>query len=179
MAAPGGVVNETRVVHQPADRVMNQLLASTAGVSGYSLNTAGSNSLILVRRYWPTWVIVVAVLGTLFFLLGLVALVIRETETLTISLSEDAEGTRIDVSGVASSEMQSRLRASLDGLGAGEPRQLSSAEKEADPASDDRTPAGDKKVCPDCAETVKAGARVCRYCGHQFVSEAPQRVPDE
>ncbi len=27
---------------------------------------------------------------------------------------------------------------------------------------------GDTKVCPDCAETVKAAARVCRYCQHVF-----------
>lgn len=26
------------------------------------------------------------------------------------------------------------------------------------------------KVCPRCAEEVKAAAQVCRYCGHEFVS---------
>jgi hypothetical protein len=31
------------------------------------------------------------------------------------------------------------------------------------PAGDD-----DTKTCPDCAEQVKAAARVCRYCGYRF-----------
>jgi hypothetical protein len=27
-----------------------------------------------------------------------------------------------------------------------------------------------KKLCPECAESPKAAARVCRHCGHRFVS---------
>jgi hypothetical protein len=26
----------------------------------------------------------------------------------------------------------------------------------------------DEKLCPDCAETVKAAARKCRFCGYEF-----------
>jgi len=33
-------------------------------------------------------------------------------------------------------------------------------------------PADDTKVCPRCAETVKAAALVCRYCGHEFEAQA-------
>src|SRR4029079_2815589 len=29
------------------------------------------------------------------------------------------------------------------------------------------------KVCPECAETVKAAAKVCRFCGHRFDAAAP------
>lgn len=35
------------------------------------------------------------------------------------------------------------------------------------------TPATAEKTCPRCAETIKAAARVCRFCGHEF-EEQPE-----
>ena len=29
-------------------------------------------------------------------------------------------------------------------------------------------PPGEVKICPDCAEEVKAAARVCRFCGYRW-----------
>jgi len=30
--------------------------------------------------------------------------------------------------------------------------------------------ASDEKTCPQCAEQVKAAAKVCRFCGHSFAA---------
>jgi hypothetical protein len=34
---------------------------------------------------------------------------------------------------------------------------------------------GDQKTCPSCAETVRAKAKICRFCGHVFDEAAPTR----
>lgn len=35
-----------------------------------------------------------------------------------------------------------------------------------------------EKTCPDCAELVKAAARVCKHCGYRFSEEASPIAPD-
>jgi Uncharacterised protein family UPF0547 len=34
-------------------------------------------------------------------------------------------------------------------------------------------PATDTKVCPECAESIKVAANVCRFCGYRFESPTP------
>jgi len=33
-----------------------------------------------------------------------------------------------------------------------------------------RAGCAEEKVCPDCAETIKTNAQVCRFCGYRFAS---------
>lgn len=35
----------------------------------------------------------------------------------------------------------------------------------------------DTKTCPECAETVKAAAKLCRFCGHRFDQASPGQSP--
>lgn len=43
------------------------------------------------------------------------------------------------------------------------------------PAALTASAGGDTKVCPECAETVKAAARKCRFCGYRFDGEEGSR----
>ncbi len=38
------------------------------------------------------------------------------------------------------------------------------------------TPEIDTKVCPMCAETVKAAAKICRFCGHAFFDDVAHQA---
>ena len=37
----------------------------------------------------------------------------------------------------------------------------------------------DTKECPDCAETIKAKAKVCKHCGYRFEGVAEQLAAEE
>jgi hypothetical protein len=49
-------------------------------------------------------------------------------------------------------------------------------------SSEDEVPAlptgEETKLCPDCAETVKAAARKCRFCGYEFELSLAEYQPD-
>lgn len=116
MGAQSYIQNVT-VADKP-DVVMQQFVGATAGASGFTVNQAG-NTLILTRKHTPTWAIVLAVLGALLFLVGLLFLLVKETETLTISLAELPEGgTRVSISGQATPDLVGRLNAVVTSLAA-------------------------------------------------------------
>jgi hypothetical protein len=77
---------------------------------------AGPGSIALIRKYIPTWAIIVAVIGVLIFLVGLLALLYRETEVTMVTVTPVQGGSRVTVSGVGSQEMFTRLTGALSSL---------------------------------------------------------------
>ena len=96
-------LNLTVQPDEPADVVHARLLATlstaTGSASGYQLS-ASPGLIVLIRRYRPTWAIVLAILGALFFLIGLLFLLVKNTETLTVSVTPRGDmGSTVTVAG--------------------------------------------------------------------------------
>jgi hypothetical protein len=98
---------------------MQDLVAAASGTQGYTVNMGGPGSLVLTRKYTPTWAIVLAVIGFLIFLLGLLFLLVKNTETVTISLRPAPGGTEVRATGVATPELQARLNSVFEARSTG------------------------------------------------------------
>lgn len=90
----------------PPDQVLQAFLTSLAA-SGAFVTLSSPNSIVVTRRYTPPWAIVVGIIGIFFFLIGILAFLIKESEVLTLVLSPELEGkhTRVAVSGVATAHI--------------------------------------------------------------------------
>lgn len=114
MAAAGSSVSRTYRVDLSPDAAIQWSLQAVNGVDRATASQAGPNALTVTRKYIPTWAIVVAVIGALLFLIGLLALLYRETETLTITARDNGDGsTTVYVSGMATDLMVQRLDATF------------------------------------------------------------------
>ena len=86
-----------------------RIVMATSGAKGYTVAPAGPNTLILTRRYLPTWALVVGIIAILSLVGIALLLFVRKTETLTITLTKSKKGTSVSVTGPASQEMIQRL----------------------------------------------------------------------
>ncbi len=100
--------NEMYVVEGDVDDVYQNVLTvltSFSGTTGYQVNGIRPSAIILTRKYRPTWVWVVAILGLVFFLIGLLALFYSVNETVTINLRANKKTTQIDIGGMGNAEI--------------------------------------------------------------------------
>jgi hypothetical protein len=97
---------------------MERVVTGTAGVPGFTIAMAGPRSLLLTRRFIPGYAIFLAAVGFLLFLVGLLALLIKETETLSVSIAgaSDGSATRVSISGVIDQQMSLRINSVLVSL---------------------------------------------------------------
>jgi Uncharacterised protein family UPF0547 len=153
------IVTHTSYVAEKPEAVSQALIASVASLPGYTVTTAGAGTILITRRYTPTWRIVLGIVTSLLFFAGLLLLLSKKTETITVLLAPVVGGTAVAVSGIGTRELASRIEATLSAMPALKP----DLAVEASARHCDGT-----KVCPDCAEVVKEAARVCRFCGHEF-----------
>jgi hypothetical protein len=110
LASPGQNYNANFLTHRKISEVNQYYVASLAGSQGYTLMPVGNQTLILTRKYLPNWAIVVAIVGALFFLVGLLILLYRKTEVATIQFRETDDGfTEIVINGIVSDEVSTRL----------------------------------------------------------------------
>jgi RNA polymerase subunit RPABC4/transcription elongation factor Spt4 len=142
MAASGQSYNQTVTLAEKPDALMQGFVSATAGTSGYTLNTAGVNSAILTRKFTPTGMVVFGIILGLFTLIGFGLLLVKTTETLSITLAEVGGATRVTISGVATPEMIARLNSVLSAV--------------PQPAL--------YRECPNCKEQMRRDATVCPHC---------------
>jgi hypothetical protein len=117
VAAAGVNFNQTAAFGAPPDAVIQALVAGTMGQAEYTTMVVGPGTVVLTRKYRPTWALVVFIVGLVLFLAGLLALLVTNTETLTINvLPVEGGGSRVTVSGVGSLPMLHQVAAILNAM---------------------------------------------------------------
>lgn len=181
---------------------------------GYEVRQVTGSSVHITRRYVPVWAIAVAIAGSLFFLIGLIALLVRETEVLIVTVAQQDEGSYLDFSGTATPAITTTVNLAIDRLLNGVPAAPPMAAFPSNPFTPHQmpypagppasypaspqalhppapylpgpvrpaAPSGEvpksvspysNKICPECAETVRAAAKICRFCNYRFTFESP------
>jgi hypothetical protein len=107
-------IHQVVVVPASREQVLQQLM-SVAGADKYSPVGQSAEGLLLNRRRIPVWAIVLAIV---FFPIGLLFLLVKNDENVSISLTPVEGGTQVTVTGQASQVLQSALQYALSGYAA-------------------------------------------------------------
>ena len=108
--------NATLQLDESAKEVQARIASSVqTDRKGYTVNSL-PGSIVVIRRYTPGWAIVVGIVGLLFFLLGLLFFLVKNTDSLTISISPRGEsGCTVLASGEAEEWVIRSVQAALAG----------------------------------------------------------------
>jgi len=109
MAEAGVGFNTNFTSVKSIEEVHSTFISGITGVDGCTISMAGANSIIITRKYMPTWALIVGILGLLCFLLGALAFLYRETETCTIQLIKTNNGVSGSITGVVSENLKQRI----------------------------------------------------------------------
>ena len=73
----------------PAEEIIQQATTIFASSRGYSIKVASDQMVTAGRRYIPTWAIVTAIATAFFFLLGLLFLLKKDEDSITVTTKPD------------------------------------------------------------------------------------------
>ena len=82
-------------------------ITATEQIKPYRVTSTTADTLVLTRRVTPTWALVLAFVGMLVFLLGLLFFLVKTTEVITIRAENVGDDVRVTAVGTGSAEMVS------------------------------------------------------------------------
>jgi len=95
------------LVSEPPDAVLRRFVVAANGLDG-TLSSPVPGTLVLTRTYRPAAAWVVAILGAVV-LIGLLALLVTYTDTITIAVEKAGSGTRITLVGTGTRQAVARI----------------------------------------------------------------------
>jgi hypothetical protein len=107
---PGAVaktinIHERMVPRRQRADVFATITATAERIKPYRVTSPAADTLVLTRRVTPTWAVVLAVIGLLVFMLGLLFLLVKTTEVITVRAENVEESVRVTAVGTGSAEM--------------------------------------------------------------------------
>ncbi len=106
MSKPIGISDQPSSAVNPTD-LFNQVSAGVSLVNGQHIASVGSETMTISRKKTGGWIILVCIL---LFPIGLLALLARQTETITVTARDTPDGVRVSASGQGDDRVVSFLQ---------------------------------------------------------------------
>lgn len=104
----------------PADDFLARVTTAAASLKGVRVERPSQSNALLVTRRTPTWAVVLALAGLLVMLLGLLFLLVKQTETVSVLAVDDGSGgCTVTITGSGPGAVAFMLNRELDAAGDG------------------------------------------------------------